>query len=267
MPLHCYEWRFWYIGHNLLSLPVERTFNYDIISSSDLNCKLFKFGRLVAENTSEWLLLWICVNRLSAITCTERLRIFKTVSDVRTNIAAIVGCLLLSCALEAHAFWSFALRERPILTDLRQPQDVSAFPNPNVSNGSATLLPTRPSCSSFKAAQSGKIESLLVGWFTPMLPICLLLVCTLLLACRLTSIAFKHRAISHSGAHVASGIELQANSKGIPKGIRMAYIITFFTTGDILIDGIELVLLAWAYNHLFYIYISRTTIPFKQNHP
>ena len=223
----------------------EKTFGFDVISSGALICQVSKFGRFVAENMSEWLLLWVCVNRLAAITCAQWRRIFQLASDVRINVAAIVACLLLSCVLDAHVFWTFAIRERKTHQVLQRGLDVpklAELPDTNRSNVNvSSSLQTRPSCSALEAARSGMVETLLVGWFTSMIPICLVLVCTLLLVWRLAAIALKQRTL-HVATRVANGggQHIRAPHKGIPKGVRLAIVITFFTSGDVLIDGINL---------------------------
>ena len=219
------------MSFNTISLyTLGMAFNFDVLITSEIACNMGSWIRFVFEDITYWVLVWITINRIAAITWVTRLR---WLTSIRTTCIALGTIVLYSILFNIHSFWVFNIEQKVNRRNNR------------------TIL----SCDIYvEAASSGFVDNALVmfGYLEPLVPFSLLVVLSVFLGCRLIAIASKRRKLlkgsvarvplsveSHSAApQTDQNAERQGSEeRWLRKEVQLALVIISFSVAEILIEG------------------------------
>ena len=205
-------------------------FDFDVLIASEIACKMGSWIRFVFEDITYWVLVWITINRIAAITMVTRLR---WLTSVRTTCIALGTIVLYSILFNIHSFWVFNIEQKVNRRNNRTSQSCNIYVEP---------------------AASGFVENALVmfGYLEPLVPFSLLVVLSVFLGCRLIMIASKRRKLlkgstarvplsveSHTAApQTDQNAERQGSEeRWMRKEVQLALVIISFSVAEILIEG------------------------------
>ena len=207
-------------------------FNFNVLITSEIACNMGSWIRFVFEDITYWVLVWITINRIAAITWVTRL---GWVTSVRTTCIALGTIVIYSILINIHSFWVFNIEHKVNRRNNRTTLSYDIF---------------------VEAASSGFVDNALVmfGYLEPLVPFSLLLVLSVFLGCRLIAIASKRRKLlkgrvgrvpisveSHTytaAPQTDQNAELQGSEeRWMRKEVHLAVVIISFSVADILIQG------------------------------
>ena len=219
-------------------LQIEKSINLHILALRESVCKSIQWLRFVSEDLTGWILVWMTINRIAAITWVTRLRFLTT---LRTTCIALGTIFLYSLFANTYCFWLFSIRSRPKVSQITGTNE------------------TYYSCSTYKAARSkntGKIIMIMFGYIEPIFPITVLLILSIFLGIRLIIVASKRRELlsRKKSSNLISTIRNPQNThnesvrrldqKGIQREFQLALVIIAFSVAEILIEGSSSILSA-----------------------
>ena len=238
-----------------------------MLTTNNVTCKVLKFSRSASETMHDLLLIWMCVNRVAALTWPLCL---AWLVSLRTSFNAVCVFAALAAALDTPAFWTFALRTRT-----KASVDASAS-NASMSTNASTPLEMFTSCSPLAADYAHQQEDrsrALVLWFDSFVSNFVMLVLSVFLGVRLACLWSQLRQrsssyTSYSYVPGATGAEEEACQTALrrvdsptstsnrtrirerqivqPKELRLAAAIAIVTVTNLLVDGIlRTVHMAW----------------------
>ena len=203
---------------------------------NDAFCKILSWLRLMSEDLTYWLLAWMTLNRIAAITWINK---FHWVTSVHMTCVALATIILYSSCINVHCFWVFKIRMKSKLVD-----------NTSI-----------PSCSTYLSTTSkeyGNMIMVMMGYIEPLLPLSILFIFSISLSIRLILIATKHRKLrqlnseyiqsSVTNCNVKSNIGTRTGEEIQPltrersrsrkrKEMQLALVIITFAVAELLVDG------------------------------
>lgn len=216
-----------------------------ILALHDWVCKIVQWLRFVSEDLTDWILVWMTINRIAAITWATR---FRSLTNLRTTSIALGTILLYSFFVNIHCLWVFSIRSKAV-----------QFRNE-----------TYYSCSTYKAIRTRQLLKLIFvmfGFLEPIIPITILLILSIFLGIRIITVAFKRRDMLRSGSssiskssniisaysakksknensHNGSLHTSAIDQKGMQREIQLALVFISFSVAEILIEGTSNILSA-----------------------
>ena len=189
---------------------------------------------MVSEDLTYWLLAWMTLNRIAAITWITK---FHWVTSVHTTCVAVATIILYSSCVNAHCFWVFKIRMKGKLAD-----------NTSI-----------PSCSTYLSTTSreyGNMIMVMMGYIEPLLPLSILFIFSMFLSIRLILIATKHRKLQQLNSEYGQGSDRNGNNRSNTgtrtgeeiqpltrersrkrKEVQLALVIITFAVAELLVDG------------------------------
>ena len=209
-------------------------FGFDVLITSETACKVGSWIRFVFEDITYWVLVWITINRIAAITWVTRLR---WLTSIRTTCIALGTIVIYSILFNIHSFRVFNFESKDNQRNNRTIQQVH--------------------CRLYvEEAAHGFVKNALVmfGYLEPLVPFSLLVVLSVFLGSRLITIASKRRKLlkGHE-TRVQLSVESQKSSqpnqnterqgpehseeRWMKKEVQLALVIISFSVAEILIEG------------------------------
>ena len=207
---------------------------------NDVSCKFLSWLRLVSEDLTYWLLAWMTLNRIAAITWITK---FHWVTSIQTTCVALAIIILYSSCVNVHCFWVFKIRRK--------------------STSKLADNASIPSCSTYLSTTSkeyGNMIMVMMGYIEPLLPLSILFILSMFLSIRLILIATKHRKLRKLNSEykkgsvkidiirstppnntvTLSGEEFQPLTRERSrnrKEVQLALVIITFALAELLVDG------------------------------
>lgn len=194
----------------IIFILADKLFDVRLSLLSEWSCKLLKWCRYSSETSNDWLLVFMCINRIAAISWPTHLQVLTT---VRASIVGIILSVAVSCSLNSIVISSYSLIE---------------WRSSNRSN--VTFL----SCSTVEVANKGHFFVLFFEWLFPIIPHAIMFAASSFLCFRLVAIAYKRNARRRMSKQRGS---IQVHLVKTQKELQLAVAFMTMTIVDFVFDG------------------------------